>query len=519
MQRDPASPASHTSASAQADYNLSPPSLWQDGRKRKNAPPGSRSVDTLTPEQLAKKRANDREAQRAIRERTKQTIESLERRIQELTSHQPYQELETVIRQKDAIQAENEEIRRRLASVMSIIQPIVGAQGLTDLASAAQHNAQAGLNQANPLLKPPFPANDGSQADSTSFHSQRNGQSAFSVSPNLSHGQAESPAHTTQFGAEEIEENRPSLTSRDALSNQRDNLQRSLELNDGGERVNFGFLLDLLGQRTGGARPQPQLRPRPRAQQSQQHSSPLNLSSSYPALSPTISDQLQLPTASWSVLPKNSPPTCPLDSLLLKFLQSRQREPVGASNALPTTPSYPSVSSLLNPSGPRRPLDDLSQLMTDIISKFPNISELPEQLATLFVMFTHMRWQIHPTKENYERLPEWFRPTPAQIFHPHPAWMDHIPWPRMRDRVVVNPQDYHFDNWFFPFTSGLSVNWPYDPVDCLLSTSEKEEPVINPVFESHIRRLDNWSLGPSFAETFPNLADTARIQGKQSGAV
>ncbi|KAH0844229.1 bZIP transcription factor [Fonsecaea pedrosoi] len=511
MQRDPASPASHTSASAQADYNLSPPSLWQDGRKRKNAPPGSRSVDTLTPEQLAKKRANDREAQRAIRERTKQTIENLERRIQELTSHQPYQELEAVIRQKDAIQAENEEIRRRLASVMSIIQPIVGAQGLTDLATAAQHNVQAGLIQTHPVLNPPFPPSNGTQASPTSFHIQRNGQTAFSVSPILSQGQSETPPHPPQLGGEVIEDHRPSPTSRDALNNQRDNLQRGLELNEGGERVNFGFLLDLLGQRTGNARAQthPHPRPRPRAQP--------GVSSPYPALPSTLPDQPTLPTTRWSVLPKISPPTCPLDSLLLKLLQSRQRDPISGANALPTTPSYPSVSSLLNPSAPRRSLDDMSQLMTDIISKFPNISGLPEQVATLFIMFTHMRWQIHPTKENYERLPEWFRPTPAQIFQPHPAWMEHIPWPRMRDRVVVNPQDYPFDDFFFPFTADLSVNWPYDPVDCLLSTSEKEEPVINPVFESHIRRLENWSLGPLFAETYPNLVETVRIKENEPG--
>jgi TolA-binding protein len=99
--------------------------------KKRKATYSARGVASLTPEQLAKKRANDREAQRAIRERTKAQIESLERQIQELTSQQPYQELQTVIRQKDAIQAENDEIRRRLASVLSIIQPIIGAQGLT----------------------------------------------------------------------------------------------------------------------------------------------------------------------------------------------------------------------------------------------------------------------------------------------------------------------------------------------------------------------------------------------------
>jgi TolA-binding protein len=99
--------------------------------KKRKATCSARGVASLTPEQLAKKRANDREAQRAIRERTKAQIEKLERQIQELTSQQPYQELQTVLQQKDAIQAENDEIRRRLASVLSIIQPIVGAQGLT----------------------------------------------------------------------------------------------------------------------------------------------------------------------------------------------------------------------------------------------------------------------------------------------------------------------------------------------------------------------------------------------------
>jgi hypothetical protein len=162
--------------------------------------------------------------------------------------------------------------------------------------------------------------------------------------------------------------------------------------------------------------------------------------------------------------------------------------------------------------------------MTDIISKFPNISDLPEQAATLFAMFVNMRWMINPTRENYERLPEWFRPTAAQIYTPHPAWIDHIPWPRMRDRLVANYQDYPFENWFIPFTNDLSVNWPYDPVDCLLSTTASggggggddkngiDDPLINPVFERHIRRLENWSVGPDFADAFPDLVDTARIR-------
>ncbi len=122
-------PSSSTAATCPANptANGPPPS----GKKRRSSASGSRGVANLTPEQLAKKRANDREAQRAIRERTKGQIETLERKIQDLTSQQPYQELQHVIQQKEAVEAENEDIKRRLSSVLSIIQPLLGGNGVS----------------------------------------------------------------------------------------------------------------------------------------------------------------------------------------------------------------------------------------------------------------------------------------------------------------------------------------------------------------------------------------------------
>ncbi|KAK5008343.1 hypothetical protein LTR28_004108 [Elasticomyces elasticus] len=100
-------------------------------KRRASGATSSRGVANLTPEQLAKKRANDREAQRAIRERTRNQIESLEKRIKELESQQPFQELQNVMRQRDAVQAENEDLRRRLSSVLAIVQPAPNGQGLS----------------------------------------------------------------------------------------------------------------------------------------------------------------------------------------------------------------------------------------------------------------------------------------------------------------------------------------------------------------------------------------------------
>lgn len=100
----------------------------QPNKKRRTGP-NSRGVANLTPEQLARKRANDREAQRAIRERTKNQIDRLNQRIRDLESQQPYHDLQVVLREKEAVQAENGDIRKRLESVLSIIQPIVRATG------------------------------------------------------------------------------------------------------------------------------------------------------------------------------------------------------------------------------------------------------------------------------------------------------------------------------------------------------------------------------------------------------
>lgn len=101
----------------------------QSAVKKRRTATASRGVANLTPEQLARKRANDREAQRAIRERTKTQIDRLNQRIRDLESQQPYHDLQIVLREKEAIQAENADIRKRMESVVSIIQPILRATG------------------------------------------------------------------------------------------------------------------------------------------------------------------------------------------------------------------------------------------------------------------------------------------------------------------------------------------------------------------------------------------------------
>ncbi|EOA87249.1 uncharacterized protein SETTUDRAFT_41623 [Exserohilum turcica Et28A] len=310
------------------------------------------------------------------------------------------------------------------------------------------------------------------------------------------------------------------------------------------ERLGVDFLLDN-GQR----RPVDPNLPPPH------HARPSNVSTSQHAqYAPSLVAHL--------TLPRNLPATCPLDVILLDFLQDRQnRAAEGVPIKTLVGPHYPNFTSLAYPD---RAVEShpLSKLFTDILRTFPDICGRPEQVAIVFIMFLIMRWQIEPTQENYDRLPHWVTPRPAQLFTPHALWIDHLPWPRLRERLITAQPPVSFENFFIPFTTTVSLNWPYEHRDCLLPASivrhttlsttsssiaasspfsthvnagspqgpatpqpptgniptmdqlpkEDDQWLINPAFETHLRDLNNWSLGPSFRGTFPMFADAVKIK-------
>ncbi|KAI1781054.1 hypothetical protein F4818DRAFT_436245 [Hypoxylon cercidicola] len=484
--------------------------------KKRRTGPSSRGVANLTPEQLAKKRANDREAQRAIRERTKNQIENLERQIRELTSQQPYQELQAVIRAKEAVEAENAEIKNRLASIMSLIQPILSNQqvegaftsspfpSFTPIHTTAQRSPSAPTIATYNASTPASAASPASAAAATDTSWQQPSQ-----------GPSQQPS--------------PSFAQVKLLSQQRHELLHNLDLG-AGEQLKLDFLLDpsqrVSRMQTGadGAQDTPDFQHLPMkhdwnaaapsfAQQQQQQQQRIEYA---PRDVPR-----QSPEAAWvgNAAPiQNGPPTCPLDNLLLDFLhERRQRAAEGVPAREVVGPRYPSVSSLLNPANSALS-HPLSKVFTDILAAFPGISGLPERVAVLYYMFLVMRWQVCPSRDNFAMLPAFARPTPSQLAVPHPAWIDHLPFPRMREALARGcgrgdgVAECLFDHFFIPFTTTVSLNWPYEPTDALLRSPDGADLLINPVFERHLRRLENWTLGDAFDEAFPRLRGTYNLR-------
>ncbi|KAF4552660.1 Hypothetical protein D9617_9g024490 [Elsinoe fawcettii] len=433
-----------TSPPANSDFGAQRP---PNPRKRRadGTPASARGVANLTPEQLARKRANDREAQRAIRERTRNTIDTLEARIKELESQQPFQEMQSALRTRDAILAENEELKRRLQNIIVLAQYQAGGggHGLNDLALATSQQA--------PLPMPQTPhQNDRQDNDQHDQYPQ-----------DFSHRESASPAvgqHNLHPDLRNLQPHQIPTAHMSGLPN--------------------------------GANTSPRQTRRQK---------PLT----------------ELPD--WQRLPAHAAPSNPIDTALLDLITSR-RSALQSGEALQSVlgPPLPNFAALLSSHRP----DSQHPLVSGIsllISEQMSTSDLPNRVAMMYTTYFFLQWIISPSQEMYERLPTWLRPTPLQLQpeRQHSIWIDLLPWPQLRDKVLSNPQSYQF-TFFYSFTSQLGLNFPYDPSLCLLKSGSSSTPMspadsdsdpeseenyqINPIFEAHLRDLGNWTMSGSTGE-------------------
>jgi hypothetical protein len=542
--------AAATAAAALSQEHAPTPNGNSRKRKAPTSVPGSRGVANLTPEQLAKKRANDREAQRAIRQRTKDTIDTLANRIKELESQQPFQELQKVVQERDRALQECEELRKKLATVASVIGGNGGEQqqaqqqqpnlhGMLDAfeqyidssmltesgaelaAVTAQQSPLPPLNTAtSPHAYPQPQASAGAQYEQHQQHIHpdlRSPHSATGSSPGSQGASVSSAYHSDGPGMRRWSPGADQPTSHYSPPNgipyeQRAPQPPQMQPQSNGERLGLNYVLE--------PKQHPPRQSPPVPPPSQYTSSPLHTQPLYLRL------------------PNNAPPSCPLDSLLLDFFAGRRQKFLqGVPMKDVAGPEYPYLYALLEPAAVySKHCHPVSALLIDILSKFPYIDAEPEKVAVLYIMFLVLRWEICPCEKCFEQIPLWARPTKEQLEIPHPAWYDHVPWyvhqlassfkqtnqivsarPIIRTNLTLLNR-IKFEDFFIPFTTRLCLNWPY-PKDQVLIPKQPPDPEdpnalsMNPVFESHLRDLGNWSLGTQFRADLGELIDeSVRIQ-------
>jgi len=207
----------------------------------------------------------------------------------------------------------------------------------------------------------------------------------------------------------------------------------------------------------------------------------------------------------WMRFPQYTEPAAKIETVLLDIVNSRQQRMSKMQLEELDRPTFPAISSLLNPE-PDSTLDPITNAIGSFGQFTMRAPGVPERVATMYLMCNYVRWLLNPCQRTFEQMPTFLHPTGTQLSIPHPIWMDIVPWPEVRDLLITNLGTSDSEDYRILAASSISLNWPHHhPVSDIDHTglgTRSEMRVISRVFERHMRDLRNHTLDARMAETF-----------------
>ncbi|RSL63294.1 hypothetical protein CEP53_004479 [Fusarium sp. AF-6] len=212
----------------------------------------------------------------------------------------------------------------------------------------------------------------------------------------------------------------------------------------------------------------------------------------------------QSQTPEWQMIPLYIPPTTKLDEVIIGTTAA-WRARLHKDEEL-EKPVFPSISSLLNrPSNIEQGLPGtFSETVAAQVWRSP-IKTLAERIGFMYNLSHLIRWLVCRSKETYEKMPPFLRPTELQTTVPHAAWISTISSPEARDALIKHMDLNRFEELRRLAGESLSVSWPYPDSTAFVESPDKQSLMLHPAFEAHIRRRENWVVGKEVCRAFPFL--------------
>ncbi|CZT05801.1 uncharacterized protein RCO7_03947 [Rhynchosporium graminicola] len=479
----------------------SPISMDVEEPRKKGSRGGKRSVTHLSKAQLARKRANDREAQRNIRQRTKEHIENLERKVKELEQGSRSGSIERVLKRNRDLEEEVEKLRAQITGHHTPITghhtPVLSVQIPPEIPDDMMLPHKVELDWARTPTWPPtashLPILNTSQHIATSNAGYPSTTSYPASASSMGYeGEGSIYTPTESWGSPVPYGSGPQSSQGLAKSVpawSHSPVDPSFSHQAHMQQMS-SFNIDV---------------------NNQHH--PYTTSTTCWQNTPQNYTAATHPHA-WQMSTKLKTPVTYLDQLMHSVIHAQRHlfasSPTSREELL--TPSYPSVHILFGQPGP--PEKSPSE-MTIFMEKYANVLStrgfpmIPEKLSSFMCMYRFVQWQISPTYETYNNLYEWQTPRPCQLMIPHPAWMDLPPWGKFRDRVIENQDKYDTEEFQLDYASNFRVNFPGDPMKALIFDNGKM--LISPLLERHLSDITHLSMKKAFGDKYPEFRDVCRI--------
>jgi hypothetical protein len=448
---------------------------------------GKRSVTHLSTAQLQRKRANDREAQRNIRQRTKEHIENLEKKVKELEENNRSSSMDRVLQRIKELEAENEKLKIQAAATQAghvLPSPIP-----TELPGELVMSRKINLDW---VPEPSSPNNW-----HTPYHQPLEAHNTPVIDPRYTGRTNQSFHNAPPAIAYEVEEPESKSVATSILTPAWE------------DAMVFGQPPQALAQ------PFHPVFDKPSRFSDVPPAGFTNLINQ-PTFTNTTCWQSQPSVYAWQFSTKLKAPVTMVDQLMFNVIHS-QRHLALHSNLSGEDllgPNLPCVNVLFHQVVPvsTKPPANLTEVMSryaEVLSS-RGFALVPEKLASFMCMYRFVQWQISPTFQTFSKLHAWQAPEPAQIEIPHPAWMDLPPWGKFRTKVIENQDRYDNPEFQNDYATNLSVNFLHDYRMAL--NFENGQLMVSAMMDRHLSDIRNMSMKKPFADKYPEFRDVCRFE-------
>lgn len=130
---------------------------------------------------------------------------------------------------------------------------------------------------------------------------------------------------------------------------------------------------------------------------------------------------------------------------------------------------------------------------------------VPDRLACMRVMRMQYQAQVRPHLASALPLPNFMEARPVQKFLEHDPLVEHFVWPGLREHILFGPRKYATTKFMDNFRNHTRFLWQHNPEDTFVRDKVTGLYSYSPDFAERQADLRSWSMRPDFFSSFPEL--------------
>ncbi|KAI1625597.1 hypothetical protein EDD37DRAFT_625133 [Exophiala viscosa] len=130
---------------------------------------------------------------------------------------------------------------------------------------------------------------------------------------------------------------------------------------------------------------------------------------------------------------------------------------------------------------------------------------IPERLACLRIMRLYLQAQMWPQTSSSSELPAFLAPRPSQKFMEHDPLVEYFVWPGMREHMIFEPTRYATNIFMDTFRNQARFVWQHNPEDIFSRDVFSGTYSFSQEFIARQNDLRCWAVRSEFFVRFPEL--------------